>query len=191
MRIFVLLADALEYPDQQSDNRLGEFAAALVEFSRNGRLTPENLAGVEKLVEQFRRARNSAPLSRLEEIYTSTFDLRADCSLYAGYHLFGDDWRRSSYLVQLRQRYRLRSFPAGAEMPDHIPTMLRFLARPGALEDADEIIGECLIPAVSQILDRIKGAANPYQFILEALLICLRAVCVSQEATASAGNKQG
>ncbi len=190
MRIFELFAEMLDYPAAQFDSRLGDFISALGEISQNGLLMQESRIQVKDLIEQFRCSCEGIGLPRLEEIYSATFDLRADCSLYVGYHLFGDDWRRSSYMVQLQQRYRSMNFTTGAELPDHITTMLRFLGRPGVLDSAGEIVGESLIPAVSQILSRLKGVENPYQSIMEALLICLCAVHVPDEAAAPARCEQ-
>ncbi len=185
MGVFELFADALDYPTAQINNRLSKLAALLEEPDRAGLPVPDNIVRAKGLIEQFRCSCESAGLRRLEEAYTATFDLTADCSLYVGYHIFGDDWRRSSYLVQLHQLYRTKNFALGNDLPDHLPTILRFLALPVALDEAAEIIGECLIPAVSQILRRIKSASNPYPRIFEALLIYLDAVRIREESMAT------
>ncbi len=174
MKILELFAEILDYPSAQTNRRLGELLSALETAGPKGTLPPESLVRMKGLMEDFQDSCKNLDLTRLEEIYTDTFDLRVDCSLYAGYHLFGDDWRRSHCLVRLQERYRSRNFSAGTELPDHIGTMLRFLSCPGVLDDSGEIIEECLIPAVSQILDRINGLTNPYQSVIEALLICLK-----------------
>ncbi len=189
MGVYELFAVALDYPSARISSLPNKLAASLDEQDRAG-LPPDSIASAKDLVERFRCACESAGPQRLEEIYTATFDMTPDCSLYVGYHLFGDDWRRSSYLVQLQQLYRAGNFQVGNDLPDHLPTILRFIGLPGALDEAEEIIGECLIPAVSKILSRIKSASNPYQWIFEALLIYLDAVRIREESMATAGDRE-
>ncbi len=188
MHIFELLADTLDYPTPLLSGKLKELALCLGDGSHNGLQAAERLADARELVERFLRSCDDMGLPRLEEIYTATFDLSADCSLYAGYHLFGDDWRRSSFLVHLKHLYRLASYSSGAELPDHISTILRFLAQQVSSDDAGEIIDDCLIPTTNQILNRIQYSGNPYQPILEALLICLRSLPVYEHAAAATAN---
>ena len=42
-------------------------------------------------------------LSQLQELYTQHVDFNPSCSLYVGYHLFGDSYKRSKFLVRLRE----------------------------------------------------------------------------------------
>ncbi|MBK6646555.1 MAG: molecular chaperone TorD family protein [Anaerolineales bacterium] len=74
----------------------------------------------------------SLPPGRLEEVYTGTFDLDAALPSYVGYHLFGETYKRSVFLVELEtalHRRRLR-LPDN-ELPDHLAVILHFLATRG------------------------------------------------------------
>ncbi len=154
-------------------------------------LEPDQIEAA-RLLGEFRSSLEEARIGRIEEIYTATFDLQAGCSLYAGYHLLGDDYRRSMLLVKLKGWYRERDFTAGKELPDHLCVLLRFLALHGHEPDSRELISDCVIPAVSRIVEGAKRVATPYRPVLEALLHCLREGEGSCEASAamSRGGKE-
>ncbi len=145
-----------------------------------------------RILGEFRSSLEGAGIGRIEEIYTATFDLQAGCSLYAGYHLFGDDYRRSMLLVKLKEAYRERNFTAGKELPDHLCVLLRFLALHEHEPDSRELISDCVIPAVVKIVDGAERAATPYRLVLEALLRCLRkgeGSCEPSDARSQAGKE--
>jgi nitrate reductase molybdenum cofactor assembly chaperone NarJ/NarW len=110
---------------------------------------------------------------RLEELYAGTFDLQADCSLYAGYQLFGDDWRRSLLLAELKGRYQAGAFSCGSELPDHFAVLLRFLSAQTDPEEDLALREDCLIPAAGKVAARLEPAGNPYRAVLDALLLWL------------------
>jgi nitrate reductase delta subunit len=117
---------------------------------------------------QFQNAVRAATVAELEEAYTRTFDMRPDCAPYAGHQLFGEDCRRSLFMVRLKQHYRERGFSAGPDLPDHLPVMLRFVAANPAEPESAELISECVAPAVGKIGCAL-GAGGPYGALIQAL----------------------
>ena len=121
-------------------------------------------------------ARSFDPLDRtaLEETYTRTFDLNGETSLYVGHHLFGEDWRRGLFLAGLKHSYGESGFPSGSELPDHLPLLLRYIARrerdQERDEEIDELIQDCVIPALSHLLTTLRDDENPYRAALEMIL---------------------
>jgi nitrate reductase molybdenum cofactor assembly chaperone NarJ/NarW len=122
-------------------------------------------------------------LVRLEELYTSTFDLQADCSLYAGYHLFGEDWRRNLFLAELMGRFQAAGFSCGNELPDHFAVLLRFLSVQTSREEESALRDDCLIPAAVKVAARLGPTGSPYRAAFEALLLCLGAPLSSAAPT--------
>lgn len=146
-RVLELLADILDYPLGHPGGHPGEKVeecASLVS------------AGSPEAAEHLRRFQSSVrglPAGRLEEIYTVTFDLEASCHPYVGYHLFGESYQRSTFLVGLKERYRAWGFDAGeTELPDRLSVMLRFLAVSGDEEQRQEIMSEGLLPALGKMI---------------------------------------
>lgn len=157
--LFRLFARLLEYPEPGLDGSAGECAALLAQ------VTPA--AGPR--VERFRRFVAESEHGRVEEVYTSTFDLQPVCSPYVGYHLFGESYERGAFMVKLKGEYRRFGFTCGAELPDHLAVMLRFLA--GAPDEAlrRALLAECLAPAVAKMVACFAGSANPYGEVVRAL----------------------
>jgi len=124
-------------------------------------------------VREFLAFAEQVPLSRLEEVYTRTFDLEAVCVPYLCCQLFGEDPIRGVFMVRLRELYRSHDFVQSSELPDHISVMLRFLSRRDWGEESLELIDYCLIPSVMKMRECFREDKNPYRRILEAVLLTL------------------
>jgi len=111
---------------------------------------------------------------KLQELYTGTFDLQAFCNLYVGHYLFGEDFRRSLFMVKLKELYREEDFSFQKELPDHLCVMLRFLACAKEREENRELISECVIPAVVAMLKCFDSKHHPYKAVLQSLLLVLQ-----------------
>ncbi len=165
MNPYALFAPILDYPT------LG-LAAALNEAI--AQILPINPEAAGRLAD-FKAQAECVGLGRLEEIYAQSFDLQADCSPYAGYQLFGEDWRRSFFLAELNGRYLAAGFTCGDELPDHFAVLLRFLSVQTDREEESALRDDCLIPAASKMVERLGGSHNPYRSAFEALVLCLGA----------------
>jgi len=141
-RIFHLFATLLDYP-RRSLSGVADECAALI----SGR-NPE----AALLLREFESFAERTALTRLEEIYTGVFELDATCHPYAGYHLFGESYKRSAFLLGLKERYRPYQIQCGSELPDHLAVMLRYLAANRDAADSEEIIREALHPALRKML---------------------------------------
>jgi len=107
--------------------------------------------------------------------------LDATCHPYVGYHLFGESYKRSAFLLGLKERYRPYHLQYGSELPDHLAVMLRFLAVNANAEETETIIREALHPALRKMLknkeeeppdpDFPKSPARGHQYrgVLQAL----------------------
>ncbi|OGO29343.1 MAG: hypothetical protein A2136_01985 [Chloroflexi bacterium RBG_16_54_11] len=127
----------------------------------------EALAGFFEFVRQ-------GPVSRLEVIYTTTFDLQGVCPPYVGQHLFGESYKRKWFMARLNEEYQRRGFNTGDELPDHVAVVLRFLAQGYEDEFSHVLQNEGLMPAVVGMLKTfVENNANPYRHLLEGLLVVL------------------
>ncbi len=135
-------AEILEYP------RSDVLSAAQACRALAAQVSPRAAAHLDAFV---RFAEGVSP-ERLEEIYSSTFDLDPTCHPYVGYHLLGESYKRSAFLVGLKERYRAHGFsvPAG-ELPDHLAVLLRFLAVCDDPVLSSEIVHEALLPALARM----------------------------------------
>jgi nitrate reductase molybdenum cofactor assembly chaperone len=177
--ILGLFADILEYPWPGLVGA-AQRCAALV--------APQNPeAGA--LLRAFCAFVEHTPLGRLEEVYTGTFDLDAACHPYVGYHLFGESYKRSLFLLELKERYRAHGFIVENELPDHLAVLLRFLAQSHDTALIGEILQEALVPALERMTGKAPSAGydeeepsvsqaqrrqGPYHKVLEALRLVLQ-----------------
>ena len=101
-------------------------------------------------------------LHELEETYTRTFDLNPSCSPEIGWHLFGEEYVRGLFMVQMRMEMKQRGLEETGELPDHVVHVLAVL---GAMDDqpARELARACLAPAIGRMLrsfDRDGSSAS-------------------------------
>lgn len=171
-RLLARFADVLQYPGPGLARAVGACEALAASAS----------AEAASLLRAFRAFVEQTPLPRLEEVYTATFDLDAACHPYVGYHLFGETYRRSVFLVELRERYRAIGYANGAELPDHVAVLLRFLALTEDEAEAEEIVREALLPALERMLGGTDGGPEEtghepkpphYRPVLRALYLVL------------------
>jgi nitrate reductase delta subunit len=164
MSAYSLFAEVLDYPGLELSRRVAELACELT----------VQLPQAEELVKSFQQSYESLGTAKLQEIYTTTFDMQPDCTPNLGYHLFGEDQRRGVFLAKLNELYQEAKVDTGNELPDHVCFLLRYLATGLGTEETTDIITDCLLPAVSKIAHSVEGPSNPYRGVLDALLLWLK-----------------
>lgn len=173
-RSWELLAELLLYPDPGLVSTAEQARAAVAERCP---------AAAEKL-ERFASFVAESDPRDVEELFTRTFDIQAACCLDVGYHLFGETYKRGVFLVKMREVLRGKDIPEGSELPDHLPSMLRLLARLEEAEDPRGLCEECLVPATAKMVAGFGDKPSPYAEVLRAVLAVLRAdFSIAEEPT--------
>jgi len=134
-RVLELFAELLEYPHPGLAKSARECVV---------QVTPES-AEAAALIDDFASFVERTPHDTLEEVFTATFDLDARCHPYIGYHLFGEDYKRSALMLELKDLFRKHDFEAGIELPDHVAVLLRFMSVCPDQELVTEIGREALV----------------------------------------------
>ncbi|MCC6346864.1 MAG: molecular chaperone TorD family protein [Nitrospirales bacterium] len=178
--LYESFAVALEYPLPSLAPEMGRAASSLA--LRH----PE----ASELLRAFGAYLEQAPEGEAEEMYTTAFDLSPFCPPYVGYHLFGDEYRRGIFMACLKESYYSRGNPEGSELPDHIGTMLRFLARGGGDVLSAELAEECIVPALEKMAEAFGGSPNPYGKVILSLLLVLKE-CYPSSAASRGGEGAG
>ncbi len=156
-RLYDSLAGLFTYPGEDYRERLKECRRLLAEI-------PDAAALLERFAE---RTADLAP-EGVEELYTQTFDLNPVCSPEVGWHLFGENYSRGEFLVQMRQQLRRAGLEESTELPDHLCHVLAAVARMGQRE-ADRFVSAYVLPALQKMLAGLAGRDNPYEDLLEAV----------------------
>lgn len=189
--LFQGFARLLEYPQPGLVEAARECEALVSLVAPSSASDEQRGREAAALLHAFRTFSEVTPLGRLEEVYSSTFDLDPACHPYVGYHLLGESYKRSVFLLELKARYRAQGFDVPEnELPDHLAVMLRFLAANDEASLTDELIREALLPALDRMTGRVKsegydeegasgpperqGPDHPYRGVLDALRLVLR-----------------
>ena len=183
-RLFQLYALILEYPRSDLSETVRE-CQALVALGN-----PEAAA----LMGGFSTFLESTPLERLQEVYTVTFDLDATYHPYVGHHLFGESYKRSAFLVGLKERYQTFGYTfSESELADHLAVIVGFLA---VCDDAvltKELIQDAVLPCLGRMVKEDQDGArspngdeqgsdrSPYQQVLQALRMILEQQLANEE----------
>src|SRR6476620_2850451 len=140
-KVLELFADMLDYPDAGLDHKAAE-CVALVKS-----VQPQAAA----LLASFRDFAEEHPLGKLQEVYSGFFDLNSICHPYIGYQLFGENYKRSVFMVELKKSYRAEGFEEPADdVPDRLSTVLRFAAHSRS-EDVDDLVSKGLLPSLERM----------------------------------------
>ena len=132
-------------------------------------LLQQNRPEVAPQLQGFVTALAETDQARIEEIFTSTFDLQPLCHPFVGYQLCGESQQRTMFLMKLQEVYRQHDYSAGSELPDHISEMLRFISRIDDQVCRDELINDGLLPALEKIIAAIENDDHPYKGLLKTL----------------------
>jgi len=152
-QVLGLFADIVDYPAPGLAGKAAECAALI------GAAQPEAVA----LLESFRRFAEENSLGKLEEIYSGFFDLNSICHPYVGYQLFGENYKRSAFLLGLKKAYRAEGFEASAsEIPDRLSVVLRFVAHSKGGEEIDELLNRGLLPALARMTTKPESEGHQH-----------------------------
>jgi nitrate reductase assembly molybdenum cofactor insertion protein NarJ len=110
------------------------------------------------------------PLSFQQEYYVSTFEVQAVCFLDVGYILFGNNYKRGVFLVNMKHEQDKVKNDCGNELADHLPNVLTLLPKLTDPDFAEEMVYSLLIPAVREMIKEFRDMGNIYRGLLEVLL---------------------
>ncbi|MGE5419670.1 MAG: hypothetical protein ACM3UT_05760 [Chloroflexota bacterium] len=154
------MARLFKYPTEQLKNDVDSCGDFLAEYDES----------LEKKLEPFRQHVMEKTLAYQQEYYSETFDVQPVSTLDIGYVLFGDDYRRGVFLVNMQREHIMAGNDCGRELPDHLPNVLTLLPMISDKGFAEELICSLLIPALTEMIRRFRGAENYYRSLLEILL---------------------
>lgn len=136
------------------------------------------------LLEQFAAAVTPLALEARQELFIQTFDLSPVCTLEVGWHLYGENYDRGTFLVRMRQQMRERGLAESDELPDHLSHVLAVLARMEPEEGA-EFAARFVLPALAKMMAGFKNKQNPFENVMNAIGRTVHVLCPDVPLTAS------
>jgi len=153
------LARLLEYPRESWFDRVEEAAHVVA-------------AGCPRAWEPLSRFIGFArvtPQGELEELFTRTFDNTDQRALEVGWHVFGENYTRGTFMAAVRRDLREAGVAENGELPDHLSHLLPLLARLPESKAA-ELAVDTVAPAVRKVQLALAGQENPWTPVLDAVL---------------------
>ncbi len=152
------IALALRYPTEDGMAKLQTSTEALPK------------GGAEKEMRKFISGVDKMDLSRVEEVYTATFDLTPVVAPYVGHLVWADSYERGTFMAELKGAMHAVGVDPEGELPDHLEPILRYLA---VAEEPMERLNPVLVPAITKMEKTLKksDSKNPYVHVLAAARI--------------------
>lgn len=122
----------------------------------------------------FVNALESMDLAASEELYTLTFDIQAPCSLDLGHVLFGEDFRRGAFLVNVSAMQK-ESNPemVSSELADHLPNILILHSKMPTEGVKNDFTQKLIMPGIEKMLQSFNGDIRESN-IYARVLLCLK-----------------
>ena len=167
METLELFAPLFGYPDDEYQEKAARSAQATGSMAL--RSFADTVAGLST--------------GRLQELFVQAFDLNPASTLEIGWHLFGEQYERGEFLVDLRGRLREAGVAETGELPDHLRHVLPLVARLEP-DDARAFGNVFLRPALQKIAaglpaDSVFGAL--VRGLLEHLTVSSQPSAVSAQ----------
>jgi nitrate reductase delta subunit len=161
MGIYAILAEALRYP---APGRLETLETGLQEIPSGG---------AKRAFSTFVRHIQSLTLSEWEELYTRTLDLNPTTAPYIGFQIWGDSYKRGTFMARINQEMRTLGIDKDNDLPDHLVPLLRYLdAKVSSGSPASPDLNEIFRPAVQKMRKVLHKSEpdNPYLDLFDAIL---------------------
>lgn len=92
-------------------------------------------------------------LDKIEEVYTKTFHIQAVCYLDLGYVIFGEDYKRGEFLVNMKKEQLLANNDCGNELADNLVNVLTLIPLIKIDDFRNDLTSKIVIPALRKMLE--------------------------------------
>ncbi len=145
---YSLLANLFRYPEEDFMLQLKENQNFLDEFY------PE--AGKE--LQPFSESLNNRPLDETRELFTKTFDVQPICYLDLGYVMFGEDYKRGAFLLNMQEEQIKINNDCGTDLSDNICNVLTLMTKSEDDVFVEDLVWRIFIPCVKKMIAEFDSA---------------------------------
>jgi len=151
------LAELISYPGGDAYTKVIESVKGL----------EKDFSEVDAEICDFSKSLQQKTKGELEELYTRTFDIHGLCCLDIGYVMFGEDYKRGAFLVNVTRMLREFGIDPGSELADHLPNVMKLISVMPDGRERVELIEKIMIPALDKMLEKFHPEGqNPYRYPL-------------------------
>jgi nitrate reductase assembly molybdenum cofactor insertion protein NarJ len=144
-------ADVLDYPQPGLAGASRQCAQAVVGMALPNAANGSRQLPPEALLHAFASEVEPMSYGLQEEAYASTFDL-GGAYPYVGYQLLGETYKRSVFMLELKNRYRAHGLNQDDELADHLVSILRYMRVLQDEEEFRELTQYAVLPALDKVL---------------------------------------
>ncbi|GAB1450220.1 hypothetical protein MASR2M47_02760 [Draconibacterium sp.] len=162
---YTVLAEMFRYPTKGMDTYCETWRSIIIKYD------PELALKLEPFITHIQERE----VSFQQEYYIRTFDVQAVCFLDLGYIIYGEDYKRGVFLVNIKKEQDKACNDCGCELADHLPNILTLLPKLEDTKMAEELVYSLLIPALHEMIAKFRSTANFYKELLEILVAIMEA----------------
>lgn len=100
---------------------------------------------------------NCTPEAR-KELFTKTFDVQPICYLDLGYVMFGEDYKRGAFLLNMQEEQRKINNDCGTDLPDNICNTLVLMTKSEDDAFVEDLVWRIFIPCVKKMVAEFNSA---------------------------------
>ncbi len=158
--IYDIIASLLTYPDEDFFVSLSNVKVLLEKT---------NFDSKDSFDKFYMQVQNLS-IGKIQELYTSTFELNAKFSLNIGSHIFKDDIKkRSMFMLRIREALTKYEVEEKTELPDFLPFILKLSTKIDDIDSLESLLIECLIDPICEMIELLKDNKNSYYYLLETV----------------------
>ena len=147
-KLYNLFANLLRYPNEDTTllaDHCGEFLR-------------ENYPEAYPEYSRFESYIKSTDLYEIQEVYTKTFHIQAICYLDLGYVMFGEDYKRGEFLVNMKKEQEAAKNDCGDDLADNLSNVLTLIPKLTDKDFKEELCSRIIRPSLDKMLDEFKSA---------------------------------
>ncbi len=145
---YIILSELFKYPKEGYQNKVNECMLMLQEKY------PEAATSFERFNDYIK----GKTLYEVEEVFGFTFHIQAICFLDVGYVLFGEDYTRGEFLVNMKAEQAKINHDCEEELPDNLPHVLQLMSISKDKDFVEELAVRAVIPALEKMLVEFKAS---------------------------------
>ena len=146
--IYLSIAELFRYPESNSPAKVVACQKLLdTEYTKAGELLRPFTEHFVSLDEDGR-----------EELFTKTFDVQPICYLDLGYVIFGEDYKRGSFLLHMQEEQKRVGRDCSPELPDNLYHVLQLMTVHPDTTFVNELVAKIIVPGVKKMIQEFDLA---------------------------------
>lgn len=145
---YSMLANLFRYPDDDFIFHLNENQDFLNEF----------YPAAGKELQPFSDYMNHCQPDNRMELYTKTFDVQPICYLDLGYVMFGEDYKRGAFLLNMQEEQSKINNDCGTDLSDNICNVLTLMTKSEDVDFVEDLVWRIFNPCVKKMIAEFNSA---------------------------------